>query len=208
MTPRPYRMISRQESADRTRGRVLRAARALLTGRGGSGRFSLDAVALRAGVTRMTVYDQFGSRRGLLEAVFDSFAEGGRLPELLPAAFRRPDPLEALDRLVAAFAGFWSSGRRAIRRVHALAVLDPELGRAVEARNARRREAIAVLVERVSRRYGKPVPRERAEVEKLLHVLTSFETFDALAGAKGELEDWVPAVQRLARAVLGVRAAS
>jgi len=42
--------------ADQTRRRVLRAARDLLTSKGGTGRFSLDAVAERAGVARMTVY--------------------------------------------------------------------------------------------------------------------------------------------------------
>ena len=206
MSPRPYRMVSRQASAERTRARVLRVARTLLTSGREPGGLTLDRVAKRAGVARMTVYHQFGSRRGLLEAVFDSFAEGGDLPGQMAAAFREPDPLAALDRLVSAFARFWSGGRRAIRRVHALAVLDPELGRAVEARNARRREAIAVLVERVARRYGKPVPGERAEVEKVLQVLTSFEIFDALAGPGGALEEYVPSVQRLARAVLGVRA--
>jgi AcrR family transcriptional regulator len=41
--------------------------------------FALESVAKAAGVTRLTVYNQFGSRRGPLEAVFDHFAERGRL---------------------------------------------------------------------------------------------------------------------------------
>src|SRR2546430_11163673 len=80
MSPRPYRLGRRQPAAQRTRARVLRAARELLTARAGAEPFSVDAVARRAGVARMTVYHQFGSRRGLLEALFDSFAVGGELP--------------------------------------------------------------------------------------------------------------------------------
>jgi AcrR family transcriptional regulator len=44
--------------------------------------FSLDAIAKAADVTRLTVYNQFGSRRGLLEAVFDDIARRGRLHRL------------------------------------------------------------------------------------------------------------------------------
>src|SRR5881296_2997728 len=145
MSPRPYRLGRRKPAADRTRARVLRAARELLAARAGAQPFSVDAVARRAGVARMTVYHQFGSRRGLLEALFDSFAAGGELPGHLAAAFPR----------------FWDAGRLWIRRVRALGVLDPELGDAVEARNARRREVVRVVVERLGQRYGRPAPEGR-----------------------------------------------
>jgi len=36
-------------------------------------------------VTRLTVYNQFGSRRGLLEAVFDNIARQGGLHEIADA---------------------------------------------------------------------------------------------------------------------------
>src|SRR5207248_3082979 len=77
MSPRPYRLGRRKPAAQRTRARVLRAARELLTARAGAEPFSVEAVARQARVARMTVYHQFGSRRGLLEALFDSFAAGG-----------------------------------------------------------------------------------------------------------------------------------
>src|SRR2546427_12681953 len=86
MSPRPYRLGRRQPAAQRTRARVLRAARELLTARAGAEPFSVDAVARRAGVARMTVYHRFGSRRGLVEGLFDSFAAGGELPGGLAAA--------------------------------------------------------------------------------------------------------------------------
>src|SRR3989449_11275130 len=104
MSPRPYRLGRRQPAAQRTRARVLRAARELLTARTGAEPFSVDALARRAGVARMTVYHQCGSRRGLLEAIFDSFAAGAEPPAHLPAAFQRPEPPESRAARVAACA--------------------------------------------------------------------------------------------------------
>jgi hypothetical protein len=42
----------------------------------------------------------------------------------------------------------------------------------------------------------------------MLYTLTSFETFDTLAGPKRRLEEVGPAILRLARAALGMRADS
>src|ERR1700736_4467659 len=69
--------------------------------------FSLDAVAKAAGVTRLTVYHQFGSRRGMLEAVFDDIARQGGLAQI-PDAMEMSDPRAALDRLVEIFCIFWN----------------------------------------------------------------------------------------------------
>jgi len=204
MTPRPYRQGRRQAAAQKTRAKVLRAARSLLTGRG-TERFSLDAVAERAGVARMTVYYQFRSRRGLIEALFDSFAAGGELPELLGVAFQQRDPDEVLSGVIAAFAHFWQAGRNWVRRVRALGMLDAELGAAIEARNARRRQVMRAVIDRLERRVSAV---ERAELEEILYALTSFEMFDALAGPARRLEDVAPMVLRLARAALNRKAGS
>jgi AcrR family transcriptional regulator len=204
MSPRPYRLGRRKAAVEQTRARILRAARELLTARAGGEGFSVDAVARRAGVARMTVYHQFGSRGGLLEALFDSFAAGGELPANLAAAFRRPDALDTLADVVAAFARFWDAGRPWIRRVRALGVLDPELGDAVEARNARRRHVVRAVLERLMRQHGQPAPARRAQAEELLYTLTSFETFDTLAGPTRKLPHVAPLVRHLARAAVGL----
>ena len=71
MSPRAYRLGERQALVDETRGRIVAAARELLRAGDDVARFSMEAVARAAGVSRMTVYYQFGSRVGLLEAVCD-----------------------------------------------------------------------------------------------------------------------------------------
>jgi AcrR family transcriptional regulator len=204
MSPRPYRLGQRQSATDQTRARIVEAARdLLLPGHGGAG-FSMEAVARQADVARMTVYYQFGSKAGLLEALFDHLAARGQIAAGLGAAFSQPDPLDALDGLIAAFSRFWASDRLVIRRLHALAVLDPEIERGDRERNERRRSHLRLILERIAERYGRPSAGSLDEAADILQTLTSFETFDSIAGATRGIEAVIPLVQRLARAAIGL----
>lgn len=193
MSPRPYRLGKRQAAADETRSRILAAARDLLGSPGGLAAFTIDAVARRAGVARMTVYYQFGSKSGLLEALFDDVAARGGM-QRLAAAFARPEPLDTLAGFVAAFAGFWAVERRLHRRIHGLAALDAEVDRSLRAREEWRREGLRRIVRRLRSGGGGAAGKEAAgkepmpdeEVVDVLFMLTSFETFDQLAGGSGE----------------------
>jgi AcrR family transcriptional regulator len=196
MKRRRYRLGQRQTAVEQTRSRIVAAARGLLAAPEGFAGFTIDAVAAEAGVARMTVYNQFGSKRGLLEALFDDLAARG-LVERLRAAFARPEPREALAELIAAFAGFWSSDRIVIRRIRGLASVDVDFEQGVRARDERRREGLRTIVARLA---GTPVARD--EVIDVLHTLTSFETFDNLAGTTRSPEEVVPLVCRLADAAL------
>src|SRR5438132_4689609 len=125
MSPRPYRLGQRQATTDQTRARILSAARELLMQSDGFSGFSIDAVARQADVARMTVYHQFGSKIGLLEALSDTLAAQGGM-EQLASAFRRPEPLDALDEYITVFSHFWSADRLVMRRLRALAALDTD----------------------------------------------------------------------------------
>jgi AcrR family transcriptional regulator len=201
MAPRPYRLRQRQTTVEQTRARIVAAARALLAAPGGFSGFTVDAVAAEAGVARMTLYNQFGSKMGLLEALFDDLAARGLL-ERLRAAFGRAEPEEVLDDLIAAFGGFWNGERIVIRRIRALASIDADFEQAVRARDERRRETFRTILGRFAEKHGKPSLEAREEVVNILHTLTSFETFDSLAGAKQTPADVMPLVRRLAHAVL------
>jgi AcrR family transcriptional regulator len=203
VSPRAYRLGRRREAADETRARIVAAARELLTAEGGVPAFTVDAVARQAGVTRMTVYHQFGSRQGLLEALFDALAAKGGMIHLADA-FREPDALDALDAFVATFGRFWSADRLVYRRLHGLAAIDPELEPVLRARQQWRRHGLEVLVSRVRQRLGRPTPKAAARTVDVLYTLTSFETFDTLAGEARTPADVTPIVARLARAALGV----
>jgi AcrR family transcriptional regulator len=176
VSPRPYQLGKRQEQIEQSRQSVIDAARALLAEATSYTAFTVDAVARRADVARATVYYQFGSKTGLLEALCDAMADAGGLSEL-PNVFAVTDPDEALDAFVKLFARFWSADRPVTRRLRALAALDPEVGAVIAARDQRARDALAVLVGKLGWRR-----RELDERVRVVQTLTSFETFDALAG--------------------------
>ncbi len=203
MSPRPYRLGQRQAAAEQTHTRILTAARELLAESPGFSGFSIDAVAHKADVARMTVYHQFGSKIGLLEALSDSLAAHGGM-EHLADAFRRPDPLDALDEYITVFSRFWNTDRLVMRRLRALAALDPDFEQVIRARDEWRRHGLRVLSERLAEKYGRPHPETFDEMVDILFTLLSFENFDALAGPTRSLEQVAPVVQRVARAALGL----
>jgi len=201
MKRRPYRLGQRQTMVEQTRARLVAAARELLATPGGFSEFTVDAVAAQAGVARMTVYNQFGSKMGLLEALFDDLAARGLLARLR-AAFGRPEPREALEEFIAAFGGFWNSDRIVIRRIRGLSLIDADFERAVRARDERRREGIRTILGRCAEKYNHPPPGALDEMTDILHTLTSFDTFDNLASTTRSPEEVVSLVYRLTHAVL------
>src|SRR5947208_16640429 len=104
MKKRAYVSSVRSEAAAEKRDRVIEAAANLLREDASIARFSLDTVAKAPGVTRLTVYNQFGSRRGLCEAAFDDIGRRRGLPEIADA-MAMPAPSLALDRVDEIFCG-------------------------------------------------------------------------------------------------------
>jgi hypothetical protein len=120
----------------------------------------------------------------------------------LAEAFMDPDPVEAMRQFIACFGRFWAVDPLVMRRLRALAALDPEVGAVIAARDARRREGLEVLVGRRGQEVVGSAEPER--VVRVLYALTSFETFAALAGPEWELSGVVDEVVRIAWRVLGV----
>ncbi|WP_331649431.1 TetR/AcrR family transcriptional regulator [Dokdonella sp.] len=177
--PRPYSSAVRSAAADETRARILAAARDVLAGGPGQPAFSLDGVARVAGVTRLTVYNRFESKRGLLEALFDDIARAGGLFDL-PQVIGQEDPEAALRDFVGVFCRFWTAHRRTMPRFHAVIRLDDELAASLAERSERRRHGLAALVRRLFPRTAKP----DADLVDVLFALTSFE-FHAMLCVRG-----------------------
>jgi AcrR family transcriptional regulator len=175
MTKRQYVSEVRAAAAAENRERVIEAAQRLLREASIAG-FSLDSVAKAAGVTRLTVYNQFGSRRGLLEAVFDDIAYRGGLSHL-KAVMANRDSREAIEQLIEVFCSFWDSDP-ALASLHDAMVLDEEFAEALRDRNERRRGNLAVLVDRsLASQGGK---KARADAVDLMYTLTSCATYRVL----------------------------
>ncbi len=200
MSPRHYQLGKRQEQIDESRQRVIDAARSLLTDADSYRSFTVEAVAKRADVAKATVYYQFGSKTGLLEAICDALAAAGGMSDMA-TAFTDPDPAAGLRSLVGVFARFWAEDRVVMRRLRALAALDPEVGGVIASRDQRRRTALEVIVGRLFDERDQSPPR-REQLVQTLWMLTSFETFDTLAGPDQPLVDATGEVVRLVEAAL------
>jgi AcrR family transcriptional regulator len=178
VSPRPYRSPHRDAAAAQTRRRIVAAAARLLSAADGIRAFSLEGVAKKAGVTRLTVYNQFGSRRALLEAVFDDRAASGGLHRIA-GVMAAPDQRAGLQEIIAIFCDFWSSDPGTLALLHSEGAADPEFDASVRERNERRRALLSVLVRRMAE--GKRLRPEALDgLVDVLFALTSFAFFSQL----------------------------
>src|SRR5262249_5812269 len=198
MSPRPYRMEKRRVAATATRARILEATRQLLAEQGTSD-LSMDAIARRADVARLTIYYQFKSRRGLLEALYDHLAIRGNM-QRMAEGFDTSNPARALEQPVPTFVRVWSSDPLLMRRPRALAPLDAEVEKGIRARDDRRRRAAREILGRMTagRQSSKARAAETAAAD-VIAALTSFEMYDALTKTGHRQEAIVTLINRLAQ---------
>jgi AcrR family transcriptional regulator len=200
---RPYDLGKRQEASGRTRELVLEAARVQLES-GGVRDLTMESLAKASGVTRQTIHNLFGTKTGVLEAMFDRIAIDagiGRMREVMTAS----DPERMLAAFVAVFTGFWAKDRLLLKRIHGIAAIDPEFGKAVAARNQRRKMAGARVVERLSAMAPGADEDQRTNKIAILVALTSFEFFDALVESSGSVEVAVASVYPLVKKAIEAR---
>ncbi|MFT4074428.1 MAG: TetR/AcrR family transcriptional regulator [Asticcacaulis sp.] len=168
---RSYISPKREAAAAAKRQAVIAAADRLLSS--GPAMMSMEAVARAAGVTRLTVYKQFGSRRGLLEAVFDANAERGGATRLRELA-QLPDPREALFACIDLLCTFWGS-HPGFTKLNEAAFIDPEFAEAIRERNARRHQLFTRLLARMA-----GDEQARQDAADLIFSLVSVPTFRIL----------------------------
>lgn len=197
MSPRPYNMEKRQAVASESRARILEAARHLLASESESD-LSMEAIARRADVSRLTLYYQFSSRTGLREALYDHLANRGNMRRI-PEVFLEPDPAAAIDKLVSIFVGFWASDPVALRRLRAMAILDPEIAKGIQARDARRAHIAGEILKRMATVGRKKLTEQQLNAATtVLSMLTGFATYDALASAGHSQKEIIAIIARLA----------
>jgi AcrR family transcriptional regulator len=164
VSPRNYRLGRREEAVRRTRAAILTAARDLLASRD-TAVLSAGAVARQAGVSRITVYNQFGSRAGLLREL----AAGARrdrpaLPTSEPA-----DPRDLLRRRVAHACSMWAADPALFRGLPGEATV--ELETPSEDR---------MLAEQLAASGQLRPGCSLKEAEEVIGAVTSFQVFDRL----------------------------
>jgi AcrR family transcriptional regulator len=191
---RPYELGKRLEQMEESRAAILRAARSQLEANGYR-HLTMGWLAAESGVTRQTIHNLFGTKAGVLDALFDLIALDGGM-ESMRTVMTLPSTEAMLEGFVEVFCRFWSSNRMLLRRIHGIGAIDPEFGTVIEARNARRYGAARRIVSRM----GGGDLMERASA---LTALTSFEFFDALAGNLRDEKRAAAVALDLARKMLG-----
>jgi AcrR family transcriptional regulator len=164
MASRKYELGRRQEAVDQNRAAIVAAARALLVS-GGHPALSVGTVAGKAGVSRLTVYNRFGSKAGLLRAVADEARRG--TPQPLPA--ETGDPRDRLRQLIADSCSLWASDAALFRHLPEEAGFENEL-------HGRDR----ALAERLAASDQLRLGCSLKEAEDVIGTLTSFPVFDRL----------------------------
>jgi AcrR family transcriptional regulator len=162
MTRRSYQLGRRQAEVDRTRAGILAAARDLVAELGPAA--SIGKVAEHAGVSRITIYNQFGSKAGLLEALT---AEPGSVPPD-PPPLEAGDPVDDLRRRVGYACAAWAE--------------NPDLYRQLtgHGRHARQADADHALATRLAANDRLRPGCSIKEAEDVVGILVSFSVFDRL----------------------------
>jgi AcrR family transcriptional regulator len=138
---------------------------------------TVEQVATRAGVSRATVYQQFGSRVGLVDAICDGLD--------LTAVVESPDVATLLRRCTE----FWAREEALLTQLYDAAAVDP---------------AASEFVERQTRDRYRQLPHwvDRSQLP-MLGLLTSFETYLELRRRAGLSQRQVVAhLQRAAEELL------
>jgi AcrR family transcriptional regulator len=201
MSPRPYRLGQRAASVTQTRARIIAATRELLTADGLRG-VVIDEVAQRADVARATVYYQFGSKQGLLQAIVDDVQQRAGQQQIAQAV-ELADPVQALRRTFLLGCQFWATEQVIVRRLSGLAAVDLEVRDVMVRADEHRLVLITRLVDRLAD-AGRLAPgwsRDRAV--DALWLLSSFEAFDQLfTGRRLPAEEVATLLLDMARYVL------
>jgi AcrR family transcriptional regulator len=174
MTMRPYAGARRRESVE-TVDRVLEAAERLIK----EDTFhaaTMDELAVAAGVSRATVFNRFGSKLGVLEALFTRGMEG---PEMaaIQEALALEDPVAALDAVVEAGCAIWAACGSVVEQLQAVAVLEPDAAALVEEQRDEQRADLQGLTRRLAEAGRLRPGLSQARATATLHMLTSLESF-------------------------------
>ena len=111
---------------------------------------TMAAVGQAAGVSRQTVYVQFGSRAGLLVQMVRERDASNPRGERVAAALAAPDPVEALLTLTQELAGWWREIHPVAQALYAAALTDEAARAAWDDRMAHLHEFSEQVVRRLA----------------------------------------------------------
>jgi AcrR family transcriptional regulator len=197
---RPYTSERRSRGADSVE-RVLEAAERLIR-EDAFHLATMDELAAAAGVSRATVFNRFGSKLGVLQALFTRCMEAPEM-EALGEALELEDPRAALEAAIEASCAIWESSAYIHEQLQAIVVLEPDASALVDQQREEQRADLLALARRLSRAGRLRPGLSETRAAAALHLLTSLESFLWLRREYGlSLRQTHETIAELARALL------
>ena len=145
---------------------------------------TVEALAEEAGISRATVFNRFGSKLGVLEALVERCFTG---PEMraIKQALELEDPVTALEATIEASCAIWEARGFIVEHLYAIVVLEPGAAVLINEVEADQRSDLHGLTRRLARADRLRPGLGEARAAATLHMLTSLETFLRLRRAYG-----------------------
>jgi AcrR family transcriptional regulator len=175
MATRGLRGAARRRAAPESVDRVLAAAERLIR----MDEFhatTMDELAAAAGVSRATVFNRFGSKLGVLHALFTRAMESPEM-EAIQRALELEEPVASLHAVIGAACEIWESQGFIHEQLQAIAVLEPDATTLVRRQQQEQRAEVQALARRLARAGRLRPGLSAARAAAALHMLTSLESF-------------------------------
>jgi AcrR family transcriptional regulator len=173
MSARTY--TARRRDSPESIEQVLEAAARLIKD-GSFHTATMEELAAAAGVSRATVFNRFGSKLGVLQALFTRGIEGPEMQAILDA-LAIEDPVAALDAVIKAACAIWDEYGFVHLQLQAVATLEPDAAALVVRQREQQRAEIENLIRRLARAKRLRPGLSQARAGATLHMLTSLESF-------------------------------
>jgi len=189
---RTYNLKKRAHASKETRLRILKAARTLLS-RAGYHNVSLDQIAAEAAISRQTVYVQFGSKRGVLQALAEHIELESYGVDMLEGVRNLHNPVGTILDGIYEQIAFFERNADLLRTFYAQAAHDPDFRAVWQDRLQRRWDAIYIVIKKIAEEGRLAEGWGLEEASDWVWSLTNFRWYDDLVIERG----WTP--QQLAQ---------
>jgi AcrR family transcriptional regulator len=137
---------------------------------------TMEELAAAAGVSRATVFNRFGSKLGVLQALFNRTMEGPEM-QAISEALAIEDPVAALDAVIEASCAIWEACGAVHLQLQAVGTLEPDATALVDRQREQQRSEIEDLTRRLAKAGRLRPGLSQTRATATLHMLTSLESF-------------------------------